>query len=164
MGEDTLSLNFLNESGEIIKLKLPRILKSTKRSHSFCFPGTIWNIVLQGNPRDYMVPKEMNLIFSPIPLQITYKELELFSDIFKLTDFLMWGDIHRAIYSLLYELMQAWPKCEPEKRNLLVDSFYIEFLKNSGYLKQGWGGSLKHLEPEAASGMRDEILRYFKEL
>ena len=106
----------------------------------------------------------MNLIFSPIPLHITYKELKLFSDIFKLTDFLMWGDIHRKTYRLLYELMQAWPKCEPEKRNFLVDSFYIEFLKNSGYLKQGWEKDLKDLEPEAASGMRDEILRYFKEL
>ena len=106
----------------------------------------------------------MNLIFSPIPLQITYKELELFSDIFKLTDFLMWGDIHREIYRLLYELMQAWPKCEPEKRNFLVDSFYIEFLKNSGYGKQEGGSNLKDLEQEAASGMRDKILRYFKEL
>ena len=123
----------MNDAGELIKFKLPRVLKSKKRNHPFWMPGTIWDVVIQGNPKEYRVPKEMNLLFSPLPFDVHYKELKTFTDIFKLTNLLWSGEIYLKIYNLLYNFIYTWPSQQSEYGDSFVDLFYIHFLRLSGY-------------------------------
>ncbi len=123
----------MSEEGELLKLKLPHILKSKKRNHPFWMPGTIWDVVTQGNPKEYRVPKEMNLLFSPLPFNVHYRELKIFTDIFKLTNFLWPGEFHLSTYHLLYNFIHAWPSQQKNHVDSFVDLFYIHFLRVSGY-------------------------------
>ena len=81
----------------------------------------------------------MNLLFSPLSFNIGYKELKAFSDIFRLTNFLHFGDFHQKIYYLLHDFIYNWAKHKKYTANAFVDLFYIHFLSLSGYFSiQGY--------------------------
>ena len=133
MKEASFILTLLLESGQMQKVILPEILRSKKRNSPFYYPGTLWDVKFSGNQKEYMVPRELYLVFSPVGIQPDYEELLLFQESLKFTKFLLPGSNYRSVYYLLKELIFSWQKVDHIKGNILISRFYLGMLQELGY-------------------------------
>ena len=135
--ETSLVLTLLLENGELQKVKLPQVLRSKRRSSPFYYPATLWDVKFAGNPREYIVPRELNLIFSPIGIQPDYEELLLLQEALRFMKFLLPGNDHINIFYLLKEFIFFWGEANYSRKQLLCSHFHLRMLEESGYFSIG---------------------------
>ena len=133
MKETSLILTLLLENGELQKAKLPEVLRSKRRSSPFYYPATLWNIKFSGNLREYIVPRELNLIFSPIGIQPDYEELLLLQESLRFTKFLLPGNDHKNIFYLLKEFIFSWKETDHIQKQFLCSHFHLRMLEELGH-------------------------------
>ena len=124
--KESILLKVIFEDGELQTIKLPGILKSKKRTHLFYMPGAIWSFDFSSKRK--IIPKESNLIQSPVGIHANYGELTRLAELLKPLRILYPGDNHLSIYKLLYPILKHWNSLEEHKQNDYTNYFYIHLL------------------------------------
>lgn len=134
--DSSLLLNVFTDLDEARKIKIPGILKSTRRSAYNMSPGALWDFTILGNPDKIQIPRESILISSPYARAADYDEMLLISDLlFPLTllpDQFQPSDGIPRLFQVLSPVLESWDKIKYKFQ--IVDGWYFSFLYFSGVL------------------------------
>lgn len=134
-GDESLLLETLVESGDMQAFRLPGILKSRKRSAFYFAPGALCEILFHSQAVHAIVPKSIELVFSPFSENQDYQRLNAVAEILKTADFLAAGPENAAVFSLMRAFLENFPPAAADAERH-TDRYYWEFLKLMGLAHQ----------------------------
>ncbi len=130
-GDESLLLETLCETGALQAFRLPGILKSRKRSAFYYAPGALCEALYYSQAGHAIVPRNLELVFSPFSERQEYFRLNTVAEILKTSDILEPGEDAVAFFSLLRAFMENLPdSADASERH--ADRFYWELLKLLG--------------------------------
>lgn len=134
-GDESLLIETLFENGDMQAFRLPGILKSRKRSAFYFAPGALCEVLYHSQAAHAIVPKHIELVFSPFSEAQDYQRLAAVAEILKTAEFLVAGPENAAIFSLLRAFLENFPP-SPAEAERHADRYYWEFLKLMGLAHQ----------------------------
>ncbi|HNA80362.1 MAG TPA: recombination protein O N-terminal domain-containing protein [Turneriella sp.] len=130
-GEESLLLETLCETGALQAFRLPGILKSRKRSAFYYAPGALCEVLYHSQAGHAIVPRNLELVFSPFSERQEYFRLNTVAEILKASEIFEPGEDAVAVFSLLRAFIENLPdSAEASERH--ANRFYWELLKLMG--------------------------------
>lgn len=130
-GDESLLLETLCETGELKTFRLPGILKSRKRSAFHYAPGALCEVLYHSQAGHAIVPRSMELVFSPFGERQEYFRLNAVAEILRVSEVLEPGEDAAGVFRLLRAFIETLPdSAEASERH--ADRFYWELLKLMG--------------------------------
>jgi len=131
INETDLLLTALLDDDETIKIKIPGILKSKKRSTNSFYPGSVLSFVIANPTKNILIPKEHELLYSPVGDTTAYDSLVNLEALLAPLK-LSYVQNSLEIYSLLFSLVKDWASFEPVNQHYMIDRFYQIIMKQLG--------------------------------
>ena len=129
--DESLLLETLCENGMLQSFRLPGILKSRRRSAFLYTPGALCEVLYHSQVGRAIVPRSLELVFSPFGESQEYFRLNTVAEILKAAESFEPGEDLIAVFSLLRAFMENLPEtAEAAERH--ADRFYWELLKLMG--------------------------------
>ena len=130
-GDESLLLETLSENGALQTFRLPGILKSRKRSAFPYAPGAVCQALYHSQAGRAIVPRSLELVFSPYNERQEYFRLNAVAEILRVTEILEPGEDAAAVFKLLRVFIENLPESK-ERAEQHTDRFYWELLKLLG--------------------------------
>ncbi len=130
-GDESLLLETLCETGTLQTFRLPGILKSRKRSAFHFAPGALCEVLYHSQAGHAIVPRSIDLVFSPFADSQEYFRLDTVAEILKASDIFEPGEEAVAAFSLLRAFIENLPDSAAASARH-ADRFYWELLKLMG--------------------------------
>lgn len=129
--DDSLRLTVLTETGEFLALKIPGVMKSTKRSSFHYYPGAIYHCIYSGGAKTFIVPRSFELEFTPFAESQDYARLSAVAELVRLGEYVRSSPETPEFFNLLAEGLERLPDGKAEL-DLHLDAFYWAFLQFLG--------------------------------
>lgn len=130
-GDESLLLETLCESGALQAFRLPGILKSRRRSAFHYSPGALCEVLYHSQAGHAIVPRNLDLVFSPFGERQEYFRLNAIAEILKASEIFEPGEEAIAVFSLLRAFIENLPDSAAASERH-ADRFYWELLKLMG--------------------------------
>jgi recombinational DNA repair protein (RecF pathway) len=130
-GDESLLLETLCETGALQAFRLPGILKSRRRSAFHYSPGALLEVLYHSQSGHAIVPRNLELVFSPFSERQEYYRLNAVAEILKASEIFEPGAEAVAAFNLLRAFLENLPdSAEAAERH--ANRFYWELLKLMG--------------------------------
>ncbi len=106
---ESLYLDCLLDSGDLRSFKIPGILKSAKRSAFHYEPGAVHEVIFTAKANERVIPRSIELIFSPYEDTQDYTRLNAVAEIVRLADYLKAGPESAEFFTILCDGLAALP-------------------------------------------------------
>lgn len=107
---ESLYLDCLLDSGDLRSFKIPGILKSAKRSAFHYEPGAVHEVIFQAKANERVIPRSIELQFSPYEDTQDYTRLNAVAEIVRLGDFIKPGPESAEFFTILCDSLAALPE------------------------------------------------------
>jgi recombinational DNA repair protein (RecF pathway) len=136
--DESLLLETLCETGALQAFRLPGLLKSRRRSAFHYAPGALIEVRYHMRAGHAIVPRNLELVFSPFSERQEYYRLNAVAEILKASEIFEPGEEAVALFRLLRAFLENLPdSAEAAERH--ADSFYWELLKTLGMAHEAEG-------------------------
>lgn len=129
--DDSLLLETLCESGALQAFRLPGLLKSRKRSAFAYSPGALCEVLYHSQAGQTIVPRNIELVFSPFGERQEYYRLTAVAEMLKVLQVLEPGEDAAAVFGVLREFLENLPDSAAASERH-ADRFYWQLLKILG--------------------------------
>jgi recombinational DNA repair protein (RecF pathway) len=147
---DSLYVDVLLQGGDMLTLRIPGILKSTKRSSFHYAPGAIYDLSLPSTMISPVIPRSMDLSFSPFDESQDYARLAAVAEILQLTHKLEGGKDGEAFFALVARALRNLPH-KAAAISAHLDNYYWAYLDAMG-LAAEYAGEMEFAAYDLNSG------------
>lgn len=106
---ESLYLDCLLDSGDLRSFKIPGILKSATRSSFHYEPGAVHEIIFTAKGNERVIPRSIELQFSPYEDTQDYQRMHAVAEIVRLADYLKSGPECAEFFTILSDSLAALP-------------------------------------------------------
>jgi recombinational DNA repair protein (RecF pathway) len=106
---ESLYIDCLLDSGDLRSFKIPGILKSATRSSFHYEPGAVHEVIFTAKANERVIPRSIELQFSPYEDTQDYKRMHAVAEIVRLADFLKPGPESAEFFTILCDSLAALP-------------------------------------------------------
>ena len=131
---ESLLLDCLTEENQLLRVRIPGILKSKKRSAYFYFPGSLWDFTLTSVKDNFAIPKESNLISEPVGMNPDYESQVNLAKLLEPVRIVHFWQSSEGFFDLLQKTLANWSGLSKNEQRKFIFAVTLQSALAEGVL------------------------------